>query len=155
MAEPVNEFPEGYSKTYLKTINNQLTCIINYAKRFYDLNTNPCGQAGCIGQAKAEEMDTGLTMSTSLFGKALRISHYPISAFRYYTGQECARENFLHLLLPISTLSQNRLISTKLPATSWRRYIYFTKDSKEQAKGSHSRFSLQGTSGIYGLKIYA
>ena len=48
---------KGYSKTYLKTINNQLTCMINYAKRFYDLNTNPCGQAGSIGQAKAEEMD--------------------------------------------------------------------------------------------------
>ena len=48
---------EGYSKTYLKTINNQLSCIINYAKRFYDLNTNPCGQAGSIGQAKADEMD--------------------------------------------------------------------------------------------------
>lgn len=46
-----------YSKTYLKTINNQLTCMINYAKRFYDLNTNPCGQAGSIGQAKAEEME--------------------------------------------------------------------------------------------------
>lgn len=49
--------PKGYSKTYLKTINNQLTCMINYAKRFYDLNTNPCGQAGSIGQAKAKEMD--------------------------------------------------------------------------------------------------
>ena len=49
--------PKEYSKTYLKTINNQLTCMINYAKRFYDLNTNPCGQAGSIGQAKAEEMD--------------------------------------------------------------------------------------------------
>ena len=49
--------PKGYSTTYLKTINNQLTCMINYAKRFYDLNTNPCGQAGSIGQAKAEEMD--------------------------------------------------------------------------------------------------
>lgn len=49
--------PNGYSKTYLKTINNQLSCIINYAKRFYDLNTNPCGQAGSMGQAKAEEMD--------------------------------------------------------------------------------------------------
>ena len=49
--------PKGYSKTYLKTINNQLTCMINYAKRFYDLNTNPCGQAGSIGQAKAEEID--------------------------------------------------------------------------------------------------
>ena len=45
------------SQTYLKTINNQLTCIINYAKRYYDLNTNPCGKAGSIGKSKAEEMD--------------------------------------------------------------------------------------------------
>lgn len=49
--------PKGYSKTYLKTINNQLTCMINYAKRFYDLNTNPCGQAGSIGKSQADEMD--------------------------------------------------------------------------------------------------
>lgn len=30
---------------------------MNYAKRFYDLNTNPCGKAGTIGKAKTEEMD--------------------------------------------------------------------------------------------------
>ena len=28
-------------------------------------------------------------------------------------------------------------------------------EAKEKAQGSHSGFSLQGTSGIYGLKIYA
>lgn len=40
-----------------KPINNQLTCMINYAKHFYDLNTNPCGQAGSIGKVQADEMD--------------------------------------------------------------------------------------------------
>lgn len=45
-----------YSETYLKTINNQLVAIINYARKFYDLNTNPCGQAGSIGKNNAEEM---------------------------------------------------------------------------------------------------
>ena len=49
--------PKSYSKTYLKTINNQLSCVINYAKRFYGLNTNPCGQAGSMGRSDAEEMD--------------------------------------------------------------------------------------------------
>lgn len=47
----------NYKGTYLKTINNQLTCIINYAKRFYDLNTNPCGKAGSIGKSSADEMN--------------------------------------------------------------------------------------------------
>ena len=31
----------GYSPTYLKTINNQLSAIFNYAVRYYDLKNNP------------------------------------------------------------------------------------------------------------------
>ena len=46
-----------YKDTYLKSINNQMNCIMNYAKRFYDLNTDPCGKAGSIGKSNAEEMD--------------------------------------------------------------------------------------------------
>ena len=30
----------GYSPTYLKTINNQLSAIFNYAVRYYDLKSN-------------------------------------------------------------------------------------------------------------------
>ena len=47
----------GYSPTYLKTINNQLSAIFNYAIRYYDLKSNPCEKAGSMGKSKAEEMD--------------------------------------------------------------------------------------------------
>lgn len=47
----------GYSHTYLKTINNQLSAIFNYAVRYYDLKSNPCAKAGSMGKSKAEEMD--------------------------------------------------------------------------------------------------
>ena len=47
----------GYSPTYLKTINNQLSAIFNYAVRYYDLKSNPCEKAGSMGKSKAEEMD--------------------------------------------------------------------------------------------------
>lgn len=47
----------GYSPTYLKTINNQLSTIFNYAVRYYDLKSNPCAKAGSMGKSKAEEMD--------------------------------------------------------------------------------------------------
>lgn len=33
---------EGYSQTYLKTINNQLSAIFNHAVQLYDLQSNPC-----------------------------------------------------------------------------------------------------------------
>ena len=38
-----------YSKTYLKTIHNQISAILNYAVKHYDLKSNPAAQAGNIG----------------------------------------------------------------------------------------------------------
>lgn len=46
---------KGYSPTYLKTINNQLSAIFNYAVKYYDLKGNPCTKAGSIGKSRAEE----------------------------------------------------------------------------------------------------
>lgn len=46
---------EGYSDTYLKTVNNQLSAIFNYAVRYYDLKDNPCRKAGSIGKSHAGE----------------------------------------------------------------------------------------------------
>lgn len=47
---------QGYSQTYLRTINSQLSAIMNFAVRYYDLPMNPCAKAGCIGKNKADEM---------------------------------------------------------------------------------------------------
>lgn len=45
-----------YAKTYLRTINNQLTAIMNYAVKYYKLQANPCSAAGSIGKSYAGEM---------------------------------------------------------------------------------------------------
>ena len=50
------ESKRGYSKTYLKNINNQLSAIINFARKYYNLETNPCEQAGSIGTSKVDGM---------------------------------------------------------------------------------------------------
>lgn len=47
---------QGYAETYLKTINNQLSAILNHAVRFYELQNNPCKKAGSIGKSNAEDM---------------------------------------------------------------------------------------------------
>lgn len=46
-----------YAQTYLKTINNQLTAMFNYAVKYYDLRENPCTKAGSMGKSQAEEMN--------------------------------------------------------------------------------------------------
>lgn len=47
---------EGLSPTYAKTINNQMSAIMNYAAKYYGLQVNPVRVAGTIGKSKASEM---------------------------------------------------------------------------------------------------
>lgn len=48
---------EPYSQTYIKTINNQMSAIMNYASKHYGLLINPCRAAGSMGKNHAEEMN--------------------------------------------------------------------------------------------------
>ena len=45
-----------YKPTYLKTIHNQLSAIMNYGVKLYGLKQNPCRVAGAMGKSKAESM---------------------------------------------------------------------------------------------------
>lgn len=47
---------QGFSETYLKSINNQLCAILNYAVKYYGLHENPCHKAGSMGKKHAKEM---------------------------------------------------------------------------------------------------
>lgn len=51
-----DEKGQVYSDTYLRTINNQISAILNYATVFYHLQNNPCRQVGAIGKSDAEAM---------------------------------------------------------------------------------------------------
>ncbi len=48
---------KGFKPTYLKTINNQLSCILNYAVKYYGLRVNPCHIAGSMGKSRADERE--------------------------------------------------------------------------------------------------
>ena len=48
--------PEHYSQTYLKSINNQMSAIMNYAIRYYGLAQNPVVVCGPFGKKTASEM---------------------------------------------------------------------------------------------------
>ena len=73
----------GYSQTYLKTINNQITAIFNYAVRYYDLPRNPCKQAGTIGKGEAEEMGIWTREEFEQFLEC--VENKPISYYAFLT----------------------------------------------------------------------
>ena len=102
--------PNNYSQTYLKKINTELNSIINYAKRFYDLNTNPCGKAGTIGKAKAEEMDYWTYNEYIAFREGVKDKPLSYICFEvlYWTGM---REGELLALSPADIDLDNKTIS--------------------------------------------
>ena len=79
---------QGYSPTYLKTINNQLCAIFNYAVKYYDLASNPCAKAGSIGKSKAEEMNFWTKQEFMKFVDELMDKRMSYLAFMilYWTG---------------------------------------------------------------------
>lgn len=102
--------PNNYSQTYLKKINTELNSIINYAKRFYDLNTNPCGKAGTIGKAKAEEMDYWTYDEYIAFREGVKDKSLSYICFEvlYWTGM---RKGELLALSPADIDLDNKTIS--------------------------------------------
>lgn len=79
---------QDYAPTYLKTINNQLSAIFNYAVKYYDLPKNPCAQAGGMGKGKAEEMNFWTQEEFEVFIEAVKdkpVSYYAFLTM-YWTG---------------------------------------------------------------------
>ena len=79
---------KDYSQTYLRTINNQLTAIFNYATKFYDLKSNPCTKAGSIGKNHAGEMNFWTKEEFSKFIDAVMDKHRSYVGFKllFWTG---------------------------------------------------------------------
>ncbi|MGN1401619.1 MAG: tyrosine-type recombinase/integrase [Bacillus sp. (in: firmicutes)] len=94
-----DENGQPYSQTYLKTIQNQLTAIFNYAVKYYDLKENPCHKAGGMGKKNADAMQFWTTDEFARFIEVMkdRPMSYAMFMTLYYTGM---REGELLALTP-------------------------------------------------------
>ena len=79
---------QGYKATYLKTVNNQLSSLFNYAVNFRGLPSNPCRKAGPMGKSKADEMLFWTLDEYKQFIKFAKDKEQAYMAFQmlYWTG---------------------------------------------------------------------
>ena len=87
------------SKTYLKTVHNQLSAIFNHAIRYYGLQINPAQRAGNIGAEERREMLFWTREEYTRFSEAMMDKPISFSAFEmlYWCG---IREGELLALTP-------------------------------------------------------
>ena len=79
---------EDLSQCYLKTIHNQLSCILNHAIRYYDLNDNAARKAGNMGKEEKKEMLFWTKDEYYEFSKVMMNKDIAFYAFEmlYFTG---------------------------------------------------------------------
>lgn len=124
----------NYSETYLKTINNQLSAIFNFAVKFYGLNSNPCHKAGTMGKKNANGMKF---WTTNEFKTFIEYNDKPISklAFQilFWTGIRSGellaltykdidlKNNFIEINKSYTRLNKNDIIGDPKTPKSKRK----------------------------------
>ena len=83
-----NKHGKLYSKTYLRTVHNQLSAMFNHAERYYGLRTNPASIAGNMGAKESKEMKFWTLDEYRDFSEAMMdktVSYYAFEML-YWTG---------------------------------------------------------------------
>lgn len=102
-----DEKGKPYSKTYLKSVHNQMSALLNYAVLHYGLSQNPCKAAGSIGRSRAEEMNIWTQEEYERFSNGIEKSAVKLAFdILFYTG---IRSGELLALTPADILPDKRL----------------------------------------------
>ena len=141
---------KGYSETYLKTVNNQLSAIFNYAVRYYDLRDNPCRKAGSIGKSHAGEKEFWTKQEFKRFLVTVENKPETKMAFLllYWTGMrigELLALTYNDIDLEKRTISVNK----SYQRIEGRDIITPPKNAKEQAHHNDTAVSDRGIKGVY------
>lgn len=70
----------NYSQTYLKTVNNQLSAILNFAMKYYKLPSNPARICGSMGKKNADEVSF---WTVDEFNQFIKVSDNPMYTVIY------------------------------------------------------------------------
>ena len=100
---------KGFSESYLRMIQNQLTSLFTHASRIYDLHTNPCKKVKRMGNSDSRSLDFWTTEEYQQFIQTIESGtrYYLIFEILFWTG--CRIGELLALSLSDFDMSGNFL----------------------------------------------
>lgn len=79
---------KGFSESYLRMIQNQLTSLFTHASKIYDLTSNPCKKVKRMGNSDSRSLDFWTTDEYKQFIQTLdeNEKYYLIFEILFWTG---------------------------------------------------------------------
>lgn len=123
---------KNLSKTYQKTINNQMSAILNYAVKYHGLASNPCSIAGSMGKKKADEMKYWTQNEFNIFIDHVPEPNYHIAFMLLYYGG--FRKGELYALTPSDIDDKNIAINVRRNAHWKNRKLVVTEPKTDEGR---------------------
>ena len=78
----------GYSQTYLRMLQNQMTALFNHASNIYNLTNNPCKKVKKMGKSDADKMDFWTYEEYQKFINTIEVGsrYYVLFEILFWTG---------------------------------------------------------------------
>ncbi len=141
-----------FSDTYLKTLHNQLSAILNYAVAHYGLPNNPCRIAGSIGSKRANEMSIWTQEEYERFSNTIKKSAIKLAFdILFYTGM---RVGELLALTPMDITPDKRININKNYAVVDGEELFLTPKTPKSKRNISIPDFIYNEISLYISKLY-
>ena len=125
---------KGFSESYLRMIQNQLTSLFTHASRIYDLPANPCKKVKRMGNSDSRSLDFWTTDEYQTFIQTLDkgVKYYIIFEILFWTG--CRIGELLALTPSDIDFEKNQIFITKTYYRTGKQDVITVPKTKQSVR---------------------
>lgn len=125
---------KGYSQTYLRMVQNQITALFTHACNIYNLGNNPCKKVKKMGKADADKLNfwTKAEYDSFIRGIDKESRYFVIFEILFWTG--CREGEMLALTKSDIDFENNQISITKTYYRTERRDIITTPKTEQSIR---------------------
>lgn len=125
---------KGFSQTYLRMIQNQITALFTHASHIYNLANNPCKRVKRMGKADADKLEFWAKEEYDRFISGIEVGsrYYVIFEILFWTG--CREGEMLALTKSDIDFTENRISISKTYYRTERKDVITTPKTVQSVR---------------------
>ena len=125
---------KGFSQTYLRMIQNQITALFTHASNIYNLANNPCKRVKRMGKADADKLEFWTKEEYDRFISGIEVGsrYYVIFEILFWTG--CREGEMLALAKSDIDFTENRISISKTYYRTERKDVITTPKTEQSVR---------------------